>query len=125
MEDRIGEERIEEVRTPRGFAAMTPEQRREAASRGGKAAHAQGKAHRYTSEAAREAGKLGAAATLAAHGREHMQKIGRRGGESVASMPGHMAAMGSEGGRAVSADREHMARIGRLGGLAKGRRAAQ
>lgn len=52
----------------RGFAAMTDEQRRELARRGGKAAQASGKAHRFTSEEAREAGRKGGAAPHAARG---------------------------------------------------------
>lgn len=49
-----------ENRTPlRGFAAMSPEKRRAIASKGGKAAHAKGTAHQWTSEDAYEAGKVG------------------------------------------------------------------
>ena len=43
----------------RGFAALDPEERKRIASRGGKAAHASGNAHRYTSEEARKYGSLG------------------------------------------------------------------
>jgi general stress protein YciG len=43
---------------PRGFAALTPEQRREIARKGGKRAHALGRAHRFDSEAASAAGKI-------------------------------------------------------------------
>ncbi len=43
----------------RGFASMSPEKRREIAQKGGKAAHAQGRAHIWTSEKAREAGRKG------------------------------------------------------------------
>lgn len=43
----------------RGFAAMSPEKQKEIASAGGKAAHAQGTAHRWTSEQAKEAGRKG------------------------------------------------------------------
>jgi GNAT superfamily N-acetyltransferase len=44
----------------RGFAAISPERQREIASQGGKKAHADGTAHRYTKEEAAIAGKLGA-----------------------------------------------------------------
>ena len=37
----------------RGFASMDPERQREIASEGGKAAHASGNAHEFTSEEAR------------------------------------------------------------------------
>ena len=43
----------------RGFAAMDPDQQREIASKGGKAAHQRGTAHEFTSEEAREAGRKG------------------------------------------------------------------
>jgi hypothetical protein len=42
----------------RGFASMDPQRQREIASAGGRAAHASGNAHEFTSEEAREAGKL-------------------------------------------------------------------
>jgi general stress protein YciG len=38
-----------------GFAALSPERRREIASKGGKIAHAKGTAHEFTSETARAA----------------------------------------------------------------------
>jgi hypothetical protein len=41
----------------RGFASMTPERRREVASNGGRMAHKQGVAHRWTQEEASRAGK--------------------------------------------------------------------
>lgn len=43
----------------RGFALLSPKRMREIASEGGKAAHRQGRAHRWTSEEARAAGKKG------------------------------------------------------------------
>jgi uncharacterized protein len=43
----------------RGFASMDDEKKREIASKGGKAAHASGNAHEFTSEEAREAGRKG------------------------------------------------------------------
>jgi general stress protein YciG len=51
--------------TPRGFAALTPEQRREIASKGGRAAQRKGKAHRWTAEEAAEAGRKGGLASQA------------------------------------------------------------
>ena len=41
----------------RGFAAMSPEKKREIAGMGGRAAHATGRAHQFTTEEARAAGK--------------------------------------------------------------------
>lgn len=43
----------------RGFASMNPEQRREIARAGGIASHQSGKAHKFTTEEARAAGRLG------------------------------------------------------------------
>lgn len=45
------------VRAKRGFAVLSPEKKREIASMGGKAAHEHGRAHRFTTEEARAAGK--------------------------------------------------------------------
>ncbi len=45
---------------------MSAEKQREIASRGGKAAHAKGKAHEFTPEEAREAGRRGGRTTQAA-----------------------------------------------------------
>ncbi|MEY2619974.1 MAG: hypothetical protein RL522_2976 [Pseudomonadota bacterium] len=45
------------ARAKRGFAVLSPEKKREIASMGGKAAHEHGRAHRFTSEEARAAGK--------------------------------------------------------------------
>ncbi|HEU0050523.1 MAG TPA: KGG domain-containing protein, partial [Patescibacteria group bacterium] len=43
----------------RGFASMDAERQRQIASLGGRAAHAKGTAHEFTSEEARIAGRLG------------------------------------------------------------------
>lgn len=43
----------------RGFASMSRDQIARIASKGGKAAHRSGKAHQFTSEEAREAGRKG------------------------------------------------------------------
>lgn len=47
------------AKRPRGFAALTPDKRREIASRGGKMAHIAGTAHQWTQEEARIAGRKG------------------------------------------------------------------
>lgn len=46
-------------RSRRGFAGMDSEKQREIASKGGKAAHLSGNAHKWTTEEAREAGRKG------------------------------------------------------------------
>jgi general stress protein YciG len=47
----------------RGFAVMDREKQREIASKGGRAAHLKGTAHRWTEEEAKEAGRKGGAAS--------------------------------------------------------------
>jgi len=42
----------------RGFASMDPEQQRQIAAEGGRAAHEKGTAHEFTSEEARKAGAM-------------------------------------------------------------------
>lgn len=54
----------------RGFAGMDPAKQREIASKGGKAAHAKGTAHEFTSEEARAAGKKGGEASAGGRGRQ-------------------------------------------------------
>lgn len=63
----------------RGFASMDPEKQREIARKGGRAAHAKGTAHEFTSDEARSAGRKGGEAV--SRNRAHMAEIGRRGGE--------------------------------------------
>lgn len=43
----------------RGFACMSEDKQRSIASKGGKAAHAKGTAHEWSSDEAREAGRKG------------------------------------------------------------------
>jgi len=51
------EEKDKRVGSKRGFAAMDEKRQREIASLGGRAAHASGHAHEFTTEEARAAGK--------------------------------------------------------------------
>lgn len=57
------------IRRPRGFAAMDRSKVSEIASKGGKAAHAAGTAHQFTSDEARAAGKKGGVAPHVRRGR--------------------------------------------------------
>ena len=59
---------------------MAEDKQREIASKGGKAAHAKGKAHEFTEEQARAAGKKGGDAV--SKNRAHMAAIGRMGGQA-------------------------------------------
>ena len=64
----------------RGFASMDPNRQREIASKGGRAAHAKGTAHEWSSDEARVAGRKGGEAV--SRDRAHMAQIGREGGEA-------------------------------------------
>ena len=64
----------------RGFASMDTSKQREIASKGGRAAHAKGTAHEFTSDEARLAGRKGGEAV--SRDRAHMSAIGREGGHS-------------------------------------------
>lgn len=77
---------------PRGFALLSLERREEIAAQGGHAAHACGRAHHFTPEEARAAG--------------------RRGGRAVAENHGHRAAIGRSGAleRARRWQQQHAAR---------------
>lgn len=79
----------------RGFASMASEKQREIARKGGRAAHEKGKAHEFTSEEARQAGRKGGERVSV--DRSHMAEIGRRGGRSSASRRRADAASGSSG----------------------------
>ena len=76
----------------RGFASMDPAKQREIASKGGRAAHAKGTAHEFTSDEARVAGRKGGEAV--SRDRAHMSAIGREGGHSR----GARARAASQGG---------------------------
>jgi hypothetical protein len=65
-----------------GFASMDEEQQRAIASKGGRAAHARGRAHEFTSDEARAAGRKGG--EKISRDRAHMSKIGKKGGETRA-----------------------------------------
>lgn len=70
----------ERGKSRRGFASMDPDRQREIASKGGRAAHARGTAHEWTSDEARRAGRKGGEAV--SRDRAHMAAIGREGGEA-------------------------------------------
>ena len=67
-------------KSKRGFASMDASRQREIASKGGRAAHAKGTAHEWSSDEARVAGQKGGIAV--SRDRAHMAAIGREGGES-------------------------------------------
>jgi general stress protein YciG len=82
-------------RSNRGFASMDRSKQKEIASKGGKAAHAKGTAHEFDSGEAREAGRKGGLAV--SQNREHMAKIGRRGGEARGAARGRSTGVANSG----------------------------
>ncbi len=71
----------------RGFASMDGKRQREIASKGGKAAHEKGSAHKFSSEEARIAGSKGGKAahekgTAHEFTSKEAREAGRKGGES-------------------------------------------
>ena len=67
----------------RGFASMNSDRQREIERKGGRAAHEKGKAHEFTPDEARAAGRKGGEKVSV--NRSHMAEIGRRGGRSSAA----------------------------------------
>ena len=94
----------------RGFASMDAARQREIASKGGRAAHAKGTAHEWSSDEAREAGRKGG--VTVSRDRAHMAAIGREGGESrSAAARAARAARGTEREVSLSMSREGMGDI--------------
>src|ERR1044072_3437056 len=89
----------------RGFASMDPTKQREIASKGGRAAHAKGTAHEFTSDEARVAGRKGGQA-VSRH-RAQRSAIRREGGHSRGR-----AHQSSPGAPASSTDMERGSYIG-------------
>jgi len=80
----------------RGFASMNSERQREIARKGGRAAHAKGTAHEFTTDEARAAGQKGG--QRVSSNREHMSRIGRIGGKRSAGRRQESAGKSSDGG---------------------------
>lgn len=78
----MNKETVETVVTSkrRGFAGMDASKQKAISSKGGKAAHKKGKAHEFTPDEAREAGRKGGRSV--SQDRAHMAAIGREGGKS-------------------------------------------
>ena len=80
---------------PRGFAAMTPDQRRALGSKGGRTAHARGTANKFTPETASVAGrKPHENGTAHKWTSEEAREAGRKGGSALRR---RRAEEGSEG----------------------------
>ena len=67
--ERVESAEPQKARRPRGFAAMDRSKVSEIASKGGKAAHAAGTAHQFSSDEARNAGRKGGVAPHVRRGR--------------------------------------------------------
>lgn len=75
----------------RGFAGMDPRRQREIASEGGRAAHQQGRAHEFTSEEAREAGRKGGMASGGSRRRAAANRAAARAGNQAPQSQIHQA----------------------------------
>ena len=107
-------------KSKRGFASMDANRQREIASKGGRAAHAKGTAHEWTSDEARVAGRKGG--EVVSRDRAHMAAIGREGGESRGAKnrrrqtPGRgTEAIGTGASGAAYSDRESPVEVSREG----------
>ncbi len=84
----------------RGFASMDPERQREIAAEGGRAAHASGNAHEFTSEEAREAGsKSHGGVSAQGRGNEEGSSGGNRGSNQGGGTRGGSSEQHAEAGR--------------------------
>ena len=99
-------------KSKRGFASMDANRQREIASKGGRAAHAKGTAHEWTSDEARVAGRKGG--EVVSRDRAHMAAIGREGGESRGAKNRRRQGVGGVSGGAYS-DRESPVEVTREG----------
>ena len=92
----------------RGFASMDSHRQREIARKGGRAAHEKGKAHEFTPDEARAAGRKGGEKVSV--NRKHMAEIGRRGGRSSAQRrrPGGNESDNGNGSSAMPAEQAEM-----------------
>ena len=98
-------------KSKRGFASMDANRQREIASKGGRAAHAKGTAHEWTSDEARVAGRKGG--EVVSRDRAHMAAIGREGGESRGAKNRRRQSTGASG--SAYSDRESPVEVTREG----------
>lgn len=98
-------------KSKRGFASMDANRQREIASKGGRAAHAKGTAHEWTSDEARVAGRKGG--EVVSRDRAHMAAIGREGGESRGAKNRRRNGVGPSG--SAYSDRESPVEVTREG----------
>ena len=106
-------------KSKRGFASKDANRQREIASKGGRAAHAKGTAHEWSSDEARVAGRKGG--EVVSRDRAHMAAIGREGGESRGAKnrrrqtPMRSDVIGATGSSGAYSDRESPVEVSREG----------
>ncbi|SDG51795.1 MULTISPECIES: KGG domain-containing protein [unclassified Duganella] len=86
----------------RGFASMDPERQREIAAEGGRAAHASGNAHEFTSEEARKAGSMSHKSDGNQQSGSSSGSRGSGGGQSGGQQGGNQQSGGGSGSRGSS-----------------------
>lgn len=99
---------------------MDPSRQRAIASKGGKAAHAKGTAHEWTSDEAREAGRKGG--EVVSRDRAHMAAIGREGGEARGRSRARLGVSSNAGNTQRYSDREASVAVSREMGVNSPRR---
>lgn len=77
----------EQRKERRGFASMSREKQREIASKGGRAAHAKGTAHEWSSEEARAAGRKGGMVSRGGRGKLPQGQAEAPAGSPAAERP--------------------------------------
>jgi len=87
---------MDKQKSNRGFAVMNKTKQAEIASMGGKAAHATGRAHEFSPDEARVAGRKGG--EIVSRDRAHMAEIGRKGGQARGRNRATAAAKSNERG---------------------------
>lgn len=100
----------------RGFASMDPERQREIASEGGRAAHAKGTAHEFTSEEARRAGSMSHGGNQQSGNRSGNQQGANQAGNQQSGSRSGSQQGSNQGGNQQSGSRSGNQQSGNQGG---------
>jgi general stress protein YciG len=95
----------------RGFASMDDDKQRDIASQGGKAAHASGNAHEFSSAEAAEAGRKGGQNSHGGGNKAQASNSGNNSGNNAGNSSGNNA--GNSGGGTRGGSSEQHAEAGR------------
>lgn len=115
----------------RGFASMDPEQQREIAAEGGRAAHEKGTAHEFTSEEARRAGSMshkndpGRSSQSAPSGSSSGSSAGSSAGSGSGSGSRGSASGGSKGSAGQQQEEDDSGNDNDRGGRSPGNRSSK